>query len=630
VRAGIPPRPGRCASRVNGIIAPVSAPGPGGRASLLHTLIRPLRVVNSSLRAKLLAIFAVLTTIPLGIVGVVSYSRSFSTITQNITASATQIASQLNKSLELVFRESERFLKIGSHETTIRFVNPYRQNEQSTYRSALEIIALFKLFREIYEFDTLIRGIHILGANGNNISEAEGRFRLERDLSTLPTVRRILARPGEVSYIPNQELDYSPARPYRDVISVGRAIVRPSTRELMGVIIVDVDRAAIVELCRGVRMGESGYFSLVTGEGGLIYPESADPRDLTPGNRALIAGAGEGHFVQRVGREPEFFVFNTLASAGWKIVGRVKLKELMRGAYQIRSLTLAVVLLCILFTVVLYFFISDALTHPIRELRQKMAQAEGGNLDVQAASRSTDEIGGLYHSFNVMIAKIRELLERSIREQEELAKSELKTLQAQINPHFLYNTLDAIVWMTEADRKSEVVRMTKTLATFFRIVLSKGEDWIRVRDEIEHVESYLAIQKMRYHDILDYSIQLEDGMGDCRILKLTLQPLVENAIYHGIKNKRAGGCVRVRGRRLAGERLEFVVEDDGCGFAPERLRQVRLALAEEVFEVSRESGFGLKNVNQRIKLYYGKSWGVGIESQAGAGTRVTVNLPAVP
>jgi two-component system sensor histidine kinase YesM len=596
---------------------------------LKDILLRPLRLVNSSLRFKLLSIFVILTTIPLGIVGVVSYSRSFSTIQQNITDSATQLASQLNKSLELVFRESERFLKIGSHETTIRFVNPYRQSEEGTYRAALEIIGLFKLFREIYEFDTQIRGIYILGFNGNNISEAEGRFRLEGELSALPTVRRILARPGEIAFIPNSQIDYSPSRPHRDVVSVGRAIVRPSTRDLMGVIVVEVDRAAIRELCRTVRMGETGYFAVVTPQGEFIYPPGADSREVEPANLRRIASTQEGHFVQAVGREPEFFVFNTLPVSGWKIVGRVKLRELMRGAYQIRSLTLAVMALCLLFTVVLYFFISDALTHPIRELREKMAQAESGNLEVQAERGTTDEIAGLYHSFNVMIGKIRELLQRSIEEQEQLAKSELKALQAQINPHFLYNTLDAIVWMTEANRRSEVVRMTKTLSTFFRVVLSKGEEWIRVREEFEHVESYLAIQKMRYRDILDYDIQLADGLGNCRILKLTLQPLVENAIYHGIKAKRQGGRVRVAGRRLEGERLEFEVSDDGGGMPAERLAQVRAALEQDLFQVARESGFGLRNVNQRIRLYYGRQWGVRIESGPGSGTRVTVLLPAV-
>ena len=166
--------------------------------SLPWRFFRPLQRINSSLRAKLLMIFAILTTIPLGVVGVVSYSRSYSTIRENITGSATQIASQLNKSIELVFRDSEKFLKIGNHDTTIAFVNPYRQTEERTYRSAMAIIELFRLFREIYEFDTQIRDIYVLGFNGNHISELEGCFALSREMESIPTVARILSSPGEV------------------------------------------------------------------------------------------------------------------------------------------------------------------------------------------------------------------------------------------------------------------------------------------------------------------------------------------------------------------------------------------------------------------------------------------------
>ena len=341
----------------------------------------------------------------------------------------------------------------------------------------------------------------------------------------------------------------------------------------------------------------------------------------------MIAAADQGHFVQKVGSEPEFFVFNTLKTADWKIVGRVRLKELMRGAYHIRSITMIVVVLCILFTVILYFFISAALTDPILDLRQKMAQAESGNLEVRAESRNRDEIADLCHSFNVMIEKIKELLERNIQEQEELKRSELRTLQAQINPHFLYNTLDAIVWMTEANKKEEVVKITKTLSSFFRIVLSRGEEWIEIAEELEHVRSYLAIQKMRYRDILDYRLEVDEDVLGFKILKLTLQPLVENAIYHGIKAKRGGGTVRVGGHWEGGDRLRFEVCDDGAGMSGERLEQVRAILGEEILEASRYNGYGLKNVNQRIKLYYGKQWGLSVESGAGAGTRVSLVIP---
>lgn len=578
----------------------------------------------------MLIIFAVLTTIPLSIVGVVSYSRSYSTIRENITNSATQIANQLNTSIELVFQDSEKFLKIGNHETTVRFVNPYRQSEESTYRSALAIIDLFQLFREIYEFDTKIKGIYILGFNGNNISEQEGRYSLPENVESIETVQRILSRPGEVMYIPNSEIDYAGTPSYKDVISVGKAIIRPSTREILGVIIVDVDRAAIVEMCRNIKMGDTGYFAVVTSHGKFIYPQNGEInlQELTYENLQRIANNEEGAFVQEVNKELEFFVFNTLNKVGWKIVGRVKLKELMRGAYHIRSITVAVVIFCVIFAAILYFFISDALTHPILDLKEKMAQAESGNLEVRAHSSNSDEIADLCHSFNVMIGKIKELLDRNIKEQEELKKSELKALQAQINPHFLYNTLDAIVWMTEANNKEQVVKITKTLSSFFRIVLSRGEEWISIEEEVEHIQSYLTIQKMRYRDILDYELVFDKNILGFRVLKLTLQPLVENAIYHGIKNKRKPGLIQVKGGILDGNTLLLEVLDNGGGMTAEKLRDVRKTLDRDMLEIDGDNGYGLKNVNQRIKLYYGKEWGVSVDSDQGVGTRVSVVIPA--
>ncbi|KPV47456.1 histidine kinase, partial [Kouleothrix aurantiaca] len=206
----------------------------------------------------------------------------------------------------------------------------------------------------------------------------------------------------------------------------------------------------------------------------------------------------------------------------------------------------------------------------------------------------------------IMVGKIKELLAAKIEEHENLKKAELRALQAQINPHFLYNTLDTIIWMAEARRMDQVVELVRVLSRFFRITLSKGKDWITMRDEIEHVESYLAIQKMRYRDILDYRIDIPADMRDGQMLKLTLQPLVENALYHGIKNKRSGGTITVRGSRLPGDLLQIQVEDNGAGITPERLDEIRALLASDTGDtVVGEGGYGISNVKQRIKLYYG-------------------------
>jgi two-component system sensor histidine kinase YesM len=227
-----------------------------------------------------------------------------------------------------------------------------------------------------------------------------------------------------------------------------------------------------------------------------------------------------------------------------------------------------------------------------------------------------------------MVGKIKELLDAKIEEHENLKKAELRALQAQINPHFLYNTLDTIIWMAEAKRMDQVVELVRVLSRFFRITLSKGKDWITVRDEIEHIESYLAIQKMRYRDILDYRVDVPDEMRDSQMLKLTLQPLVENALYHGIKNKRNGGSIIVRGLRLDGDLLQIQVEDNGIGMTQEQLMQIHTLLSAEADRaVVAESGYGINNVNQRIKLYYGQEYGLTIESEYLHGTRVSLVIP---
>jgi two-component system, sensor histidine kinase YesM len=289
---------------------------------------------------------------------------------------------------------------------------------------------------------------------------------------------------------------------------------------------------------------------------------------------------------------------------------------------------LGVILAAILFSIGAAWRISKSIYVPIKKLHDVTTTIAHRDIEALVTANNADEITELGMSFNIMVGKIKELLDAKIEEHENLKKAELRALQAQINPHFLYNTLDAIIWMAEAKRMDQVVELVRVLSRFFRITLSKGKDWITVRDEIEHVESYLAIQKMRYRDILDYRIDVPEELRDGQMLKLTLQPLVENALYHGIKNKRKGGEIVVRGRWLDGDLLQIQVEDNGIGMRQEQLAQLRALLdAEGGGAVVAESGSGINNVNQRIKLYYGQEYGLAIESEYLHGTRVLLVIP---
>ena len=274
------------------------------------------------------------------------------------------------------------------------------------------------------------------------------------------------------------------------------------------------------------------------------------------------------------------------------------------------------------------WIISASIYIPIKKLQDLTTTITKDDLQALVSNENVDEITELGMSFNIMTSKIRELLDFKVHEQENLKKAELKTLQAQINPHFLYNTLDTIVWMAEANQTGQVIEIVRALSSFFRIALSRGRDWIPIRQEIEHVSSYLHIQKIRYRDILDYEIDMDESIGDGTILKLTLQPLVENALYHGIKNKRDGGTIRVWARKASQNRVLLEVQDDGVGCTPYRLAKILETLDDDSQEISPDGeGFGLANVNKRIKLYYGPEYGLTIESQYRQGTRVTVTIP---
>jgi two-component system sensor histidine kinase YesM len=303
--------------------------------------------------------------------------------------------------------------------------------------------------------------------------------------------------------------------------------------------------------------------------------------------------------------------------------------QLMRESYvRWQIISLILIFSAVAFSVVAAWTLSRSIYTPIKKLHDVTTTITRNDLEALMTSDNVDEITELGMSFNIMIGKIKELLDSKISEQENLKKAELRALQAQINPHFLYNTLDTIIWMAESKETDQVVKIVSALSSFFRISLSKGMDWITIGEEVERIKSYLTIQKMRYRDILDFKIEVDENVTENTILKLLLQPLVENALYHGIKNKRQKGTISLRVKRKSEDEVLLEVEDDGIGFTPQKLAQLRAELNDDSGNMKLESGFGIGNVNKRIRLYYGKPYGLSIESSYSTGTCVTLVIPA--
>jgi len=593
----------------------------------------------NSLRSKLMALFVILTSAPLIAVGIVSYQKSFQTLSDYSKAANALVAENFLRELDMMFLNASRLLELESNPMVRRFL--FSQTE--TYPEAMGILQTFKLYRETYQLNELVLNVTLVNLYGKGISERKGVFQLNQNLRKEPYFQTLLELPDETLYVPPSSVPSVPKLDGLDyggkkTISIISTIKQPITHQVIGFITIDLDSSVVQEFSETNRIGRTGYFFVADKNGKPIFmpePQAAGVGWLPPLTDVARFGGTRGQLVDNSLGIPVFVIYTISSQTGWYIVGQVPLAEITRDAVQIRNLIFASAILSVVVAITLYFYLTNRMTRPIQILKNKMRLAASGYLEAKAQIGGTDEIADLGRSFNTMLEQIKQLLDRSIEEQKQIQLAELRTLQAQINPHFLYNTLDSIVWMAEARKHDQVIRLVQALSQFFRISLSKGKDVISIGEEIDHIRNYLIIQQMRYRDILSYDIRVDPGILHCQVLKMTLQPLVENALYHGIKNKRRKGLIEVRGWRDGQGGILLKVSDNGIGMTPDRLDEIRRSLSGGIEprsdspDETRHQGFGLRNVHQRIRLYYGEPYGLHIESAYMEGTEVTLRIPDI-
>ncbi len=306
-------------------------------------------------------------------------------------------------------------------------------------------------------------------------------------------------------------------------------------------------------------------------------------------------------------------------------------QSLRNTSIILTTIQIIITILAIIISINSFITVSAAIQKPISDMEKLSTKVSKGDLTARIDIPHVNELNTLAENLNTMAGQIDLLIQKNMEEQKNFQKAEMKALQAQITPHFLYNTFDTIVWLAEEEHTEEVVKITKAFSDFLRISLSRGHEWITISQELEHIKNYLTIQKIRYADILNYSIDADEALMDVKMIKLVLQPLIENAIYHGIKNKRGRGKLKVSVHFTNDSRtfVCFTVEDNGAGFTEERLGQVRNELRTGAQDSEKLSSvYGLYNVNKKLKLYYGeKTEGLLIESEAGKGSKISFTIP---
>ncbi len=392
-----------------------------------------------------------------------------------------------------------------------------------------------------------------------------------------------------------------------------------------GVVFIDLNYSAISELCTQNSVGTKGYVFILDQDGNIVYHPQQQQlyNELQTENISLIMNAKTDVVTAGKGDDEKIYALSHSETTGWTIVGCMNMSELLKNSRKARSIYVLVALGLIAIALVISSEIARNITFPIQKLRDSMKRVQKGDFSAaEIEVYSDNEIGSLTRSFNVMTHKIQDLMAQNIQEQEQKRKIELKALQSQINPHFLYNTLDSIIWMAEGKKNEEVVLMTASLARLLRQSISIENELVTIGQEIEYVRSYLTIQKMRYKDKLEFEINVDPRITHAQIIRLVLQPIVENAIYHGLKYKESKGMLKVHGYEL-GERIIIDITDDGVGMDEETLKHIY-----DKHKVNYHSnGVGVYNVQQRLVLYYGKEYGIIYHSEKGKGTTATVVIP---
>ena len=570
-------------------------------------------------------IFAVLSVLLLGaviIMTVISLSYTRQSVFENSSLYTQTIIQQMNQNIDsyIDYMENTSYL-VSSNEDVQKYLFGDTADPEARDR-------ILSQFETILDSRSDILNLGIIAENGRMLIN-DGQRLANPDLDIHSQEWYTNALEGRESvYLTSSHVQHviSGERPWVITLSRGiRNMEKGAEQEKEGVFFIDLNYSAISELCDQNMVGNQGYAFIVDAAGNIVYHPQQQQlyNELQTENIDLVMNSDSDIVTWGEGINKKMYSISRSEKTGWTVVDCVRVEELLRRSNEAQSIYVLVAMG--LMAVALFFsrFVAKSITLPIQRLCDSMERVQEGDFSVSdIVVDSENEIGSLTKSFNVMTQRIHELMVQNIREQEAKRKSELKALQSQINPHFLYNTLDSIIWMAEGKKNEEVVLMTASLARLLRQSISNEDELVSIGQEIEYARGYLTIQKMRYKDKLEFQIEVEPSILNIRLIKLVLQPVIENAIYHGLKYKESRGFLQVKGFMKNGNVVLQVI-DDGVGMDQETLDHIY-----ERHKVDYHSnGVGIYNVQKRLQLYYGNEYGIVYESKVGEGTTATITIP---
>lgn len=565
------------------------------------------------IRFQLVFAFVVITVLLASVIASVSIYYLRSAARDDAVKQTILRSKQIGLQAEALLNKAEIILDWGSAEIAYNFLNT-QDNKQ---KIALQLIREMNTYRASNAIDDSIFTVYLFGIDGVVYDERKGVCRIERYPENQRIFDSIREMPGILIHITGDDGE--------EYIVYGERVGQHATEKTIGYAAVKFKKQVFGHFL-GEEENDSASYALIDSRGEIIASEGVlMNRILQETTLYDLLPDSEYGILRRNGRNV-IVTRDKIAYTDWTLACASLMNDVSE---QFKRAYLYVILTAVLGTaacILVYQRIARRMTWPIYRMKDKMLEVGGGNLEASIDENSFGEFIVLEDQYNHMLEKIKWLMEKNREDQKALQKAELSALQAQIAPHFLYNTLDTIIWLVAAGENEKAMETIENLSIFFKTGLSKGVDWVGVQREIEHVRSYLSIQQSRYSDILSYEIHVDESMLHYDMLKMILQPIVENAIYHGIKNTAVDGKIEILGW-MEGDCLYFEVRDNGAGMEAEEAESLNRRMQENTQPYEdKENGFGLYNVNRRIRLYYGDGYGIRIHSARDEGTTVSIRL----
>ena len=576
-----------------------------------------------SIQSTMMLSFSGLMAVAVLIFLMIALNFTSQTIYENSNNYTSQIVRQVNYDIDAYIDYMENISSVMAKSGDISlYLFEEEQSEEDIEEERERILTQFNTIMESRED---IYNVAAVAENGRYImNRGEEDLTPHIDIRKLDWYQAAMESPTGIA-VSSSHVQNAIKSSYKWVITLSRVLVNNRTGAKEGLFFIDLNYSAISDLCNNNTIGNKGYIFVLDDKGNVIYH---------PKQQLMYGGLHTEHIEEimacekdsltvRDGTERKLYTLSRSQKTGWTVVGAAYTSELLKNNKQARMLYILAAAILILAVFAISSILSREITKPLRRLSESMSRVEKGEFDrANVDVTMENEIGSLGKSYNLMTERIHTLMEENVYEQKQKRKSELKALQAQINPNFLYNTLDSIIWMSEAGQSDEVVEMTSALAKLLRQSISNDHEQVELGQEMEYVKNYLTIQKMRYQDKLEYTVEVDSKVRHVMIVKLVLQPIVENAIYHGIKYKGSKGTLRIRAFAES-EDVCIVIEDNGIGMDETALN----IIFDETQKIHKQNGVGVPNVQKRLKLYYGDKYGITYESKVGIGTRATIRIP---